>query len=57
MTQNQTSDGNGGIAKRDMLADILIRAAEPEDAPGATALMNLGDKQDVFVQTLQISGR
>ena len=41
MTQNTTNDGGGGIAKRDMLADVLIRAAEPDDAPGATALMNL----------------
>lgn len=38
MTQNQTNDRNG---RRDILSDVLIRAAEPEDTPGTTALMNL----------------
>ena len=41
MTQNQTDNGDGGMAKQDIPPSILIRAAEPEDAPGATALMNL----------------
>ena len=41
MTENQTNDGDGRMAKQDRPPGILIRAAEPEDAPGVTALMNL----------------
>ncbi len=41
MIQSQMSDGDDRTAKQDMPPGVLIRAAEPEDAPGATALINL----------------
>lgn len=41
MTTNQTIDGGCEIAETYSAAKILIRAVEPEDAPGVTALMNL----------------
>ncbi len=39
MTKNQTN--NDDTAMQELPPGILIRAAEPEDAPGVTVLMNL----------------
>ena len=41
MTPDQTSEVSCGTAERTKFSDLLIRAVEPEDAPGVTALMNL----------------
>lgn len=41
MTTNKTNDDASQIAEKGLAADIVIRAVEPEDAPGVTALMNL----------------
>ena len=41
MTTIETNDDASQIAEKGLAADILIRAVEPEDASGITALMNL----------------
>lgn len=41
MTINKTNDDASKIAEEGLAANIVIRAAEPEDASGVTALMNL----------------
>lgn len=41
MTTYKTTDDACGKAEKRLAVDILIRAIEPEDAPGVTALMNL----------------
>ncbi|MEM6310812.1 MAG: GNAT family N-acetyltransferase [Pseudomonadota bacterium] len=41
MTNNETTGDPFEATQKLLAADILIRAVEPEDAPGVTALMNL----------------
>ncbi|MEM9230798.1 MAG: GNAT family N-acetyltransferase [Pseudomonadota bacterium] len=41
MTTNRADDSACETTEKRLAADIFIRAVEPEDAPGVTALMNL----------------
>jgi hypothetical protein len=41
MTTSKANDDAGETTWKRLVAGILIRAVEPEDAPGVTALMNL----------------